>query len=138
MLRDLVNFCLGGTIFLTARSNSSPNSSATSSRAFLMNRLDCSLSSCFGLAMHAHLPSSRSIGQSPANNTTKGAFRAIFVFNNEYRSVAVPEIILRQISVQMFFAAMLIDALHAALEDRDEAFDGVGVSSPRPYSPELW
>lgn len=29
--------------------------------------------------------------------------------------------------MQMVFAAMLIDALHAALEDREEAFDGVGV-----------
>ena len=35
------------------------------------------------------------------------------------------EIELGKVAVKMLFAAVLIDALHAALEDRVEAFDGV-------------
>jgi hypothetical protein len=37
-------------------------------------------------------------------------------------AVAVAKLILRKISVQVPFAAMLVDANHAALEDRKEAF----------------
>lgn len=35
------------------------------------------------------------------------------------------EIVFGQITVQMVLAAMLVDALHPALEDRKEAFNGV-------------
>lgn len=80
----------------------------------------------------AHLSISRSIGQPPPHNTTKGAFGAIFIFDAKGHAVAVPEIILCKISVQMVFTAMLVDAFHAALEDRKVAFDGVGVDRPAP------
>ena len=36
----------------------------------------------------------------------------------------------------MVMAAMLIDALHAALDDREEAFDSVGVAPVCPASPQ--
>src|SRR5713101_344443 len=52
-----------------------------------------------------------------------GAFRVI---NPERDPVRVPEIKLIEISLQVFFAAMLIDTDHAALEDREEALNGVG------------
>jgi hypothetical protein len=39
----------------------------------------------------------------------------------------IPELELRQIPVQMLLAAMLIDALHAALENGEGALDGVRV-----------
>ena len=38
----------------------------------------------------------------------------------------IAEVELGQIAVQMALAAVLIDALHAALEDRIEALNGVG------------
>src|SRR3546814_12385912 len=42
--------------------------------------------------------------------------------------VVIPELIFRQIAMQMLFTAMLIDALHAAFEDTEIAFDGVAVA----------
>ena len=59
------------------------------------------------------------------------AFSRVLVVHAELGAVAVAEIELRQIAVQMLFAAMLIDALHAALEDREEAFDRVRMRSRR-------
>jgi hypothetical protein len=42
--------------------------------------------------------------------------------------VRVAEIEFRQIAMQMLLAAMLIDAFHAALKDRKEAFRRIGVT----------
>lgn len=41
--------------------------------------------------------------------------------------MVVAEVELREIPVEMFLLAMLVDALHPALEDRIVAFDRVGV-----------
>ena len=41
-------------------------------------------------------------------------------------AVAVAKIELGEIAVQVLLAAMLVDALHPAFEDREEALDGVG------------
>lgn len=38
----------------------------------------------------------------------------------------VTEIEFRKIAFQVLFSAVLIDTLHAAFEDREEAFNGVG------------
>ena len=92
-----------------------------------MNRLDCSLSFRFGLAMGSHLPISRSIGQPLANDTTKGALGPLSIVYTKRDPLIIPEIELRKIAVQMPLGAMLIDALHAAFEDGEIAFDGVGV-----------
>jgi hypothetical protein len=48
------------------------------------------------------------------------------IINAKRNAIAVPEIELRQIWVQMFLGAMLIDAFHAALEDRIVTFDSAG------------
>lgn len=42
-------------------------------------------------------------------------------------AIVVAEVEFCKIAVQMVLAAVLIDALHSTLEDREEAFDGVGV-----------
>lgn len=126
--------CRDGTIFRKAFLNCPSESSAPNSRAFSTNRFDCSGSSSlrFGLAMVSHLSISRSIGQPSANDTTKGAFGTIFIFDAKGRTVAVPEIILCKISVQMIFVAMRVNAFHTPLEDGEVAFDGIGVDRPAP------
>ena len=116
-------------IFLSARSNASPVSSALISRAFPLKRSDCALSSDlrFGLAMGAHLPISRSIGKPPANDTAKGLLCPLGIAHAKRDPLIIPEIILSEIAVKVLLSAMLVDALHAALEDAEIAFDGVGV-----------
>ena len=69
---------------------------------------------------------SRSIGQPLADsalNRTGGALNVIYALPD---AIAIPEIKLRKIAVQMLLAAMLVDALHAAFEDRIVTFNGVG------------
>jgi hypothetical protein len=70
---------------------------------------------------------SRSIGEPFPNNALDGDLGALNVIYTEPDAVAIAEIVFRKISVQMLFAAMLIDALHAALEDRVVPLDRVGV-----------
>ena len=54
-----------------------------------------------------------------AANSKHGALLIIVTKRN---AVIVPEIKFREIAVQMLLAAMLVHALHAALEDREVAF----------------
>jgi hypothetical protein len=65
-----------------------------------------------------------------SNDAFNRAFGALHVIYAKANAIAVPEIELRQISVQVLLFAMLIYAFHAALEDRIVAFDGVGVDDP--------
>ena len=57
---------------------------------------------------------------------------AFAVFDAESRAAVVAEIELGEVAVQVGLAAMLIDAVHAALEDREHVLDGVGVDDRRP------
>ena len=77
---------------------------------------------------------SRPIGQPLADDALHGAGGALHVIYAEPNAIAIAEIELRQIAVQMLLAAMLVDALHAALEDRVVAFDGVGADDDRSAS----
>jgi hypothetical protein len=52
---------------------------------------------------------------------------ALNVIYAKPNAIGIAEIELREIAVQMLFIAMLVDTLHAALENRIEALDGVGV-----------
>ena len=52
---------------------------------------------------------------------------ALFIFDPESLPVAVSEIELGHIAMQVALCAVLVDALHAALEDAEEAFDRVRV-----------
>lgn len=59
-----------------------------------------------------------------ADQRIVGSLRVIYFQGN---SIVVAEIKLGQIALQVLRIAMLIDACHAALEDREHAFDGIGV-----------
>src|SRR5579863_9689983 len=69
----------------------------------------------------------RLVGEPLADNAFQRAVGAGHIVNAKFDPVAIAEIELGQIAVQVLFLAMLIDALHAALEDRIVAFGGVGV-----------
>ena len=57
-----------------------------------------------------------------------GARRTIHVIKAKLDAVIVPEIVFREIAVQVFLSTVLIDALHAAFEDRIVAFDRIRVN----------
>jgi hypothetical protein len=60
------------------------------------------------------------IRESLTGCTQNGLIGPVLIVNAKRNAVAVAEIKLRQIAVQMLLSAMLVDALHAALEDRIE------------------
>jgi hypothetical protein len=72
---------------------------------------------------------SRSIGETLANNALERLVRPLHVVHAECDPVVVPEIELGEIAMQMLLAAVLIDAGHPALEDAEQALDGVGVDA---------
>lgn len=57
----------------------------------------------------------------------QGDAGAAHVVNSKFHASIGPEIKLSQIAVQMLFTAVLVDANHAALKDREEPFEGIGV-----------
>ena len=65
------------------------------------------------------------IGQALADAAQHGPHCPLLIFAAQRRTVGVAEIELRQIPLQMLLRAVLVDALHAALEDREEAFNRV-------------
>jgi hypothetical protein len=73
---------------------------------------------------------SRSIGETLSNDTFDCALGAFHVIYAEPNAIGIAEIEFAQVAVQMPFAAMLVDTLHAALEDRIVAFNCVGVDDP--------
>jgi hypothetical protein len=66
-----------------------------------------------------------SIRQAFAFGTLNGKRRPFPI--GDFASV-VTEIKFRQITVQMLLAAMLVHTTHATLEDREVAFNGIGVN----------
>jgi hypothetical protein len=71
-----------------------------------------------------------SIGETLSNDTFDRALGALYVIYAEPDAIAIAKIEFGKVAMQMPFAAMLIDALHAALEDRIVAFNGVGMDDP--------
>ena len=66
------------------------------------------------------------IGQALALDARKGLGGAVCIAGAKGGAVVVPEIELAKVAVQVLLAAMMIDALQAALEHRkEEAFNGV-------------
>lgn len=96
-----------------------------------MNRSRCGFS--FGLALGFlgirlyFSVKSRSIGEPLADDPAQRLGSPLFVVNALCYPRIVPEIELRQVAMKMPLAAVLIDARHAALEDREEPFQGIGV-----------
>src|SRR5207248_11749774 len=58
--------------------------------------------------------------------------------SSEPDTIGIAEIELRQVAVQVLLGAMLINALHAALEDRIEAFDGIGMNGALALVPDVF
>jgi hypothetical protein len=81
----------------------------------------------FRLLPYGLSDTSRSIGEALPNDAFDCPFGSLHVVHSESDAIAVSEIVLGKISVQMLLAAMLVDALHPTFEDRIEAFDGIGV-----------
>src|SRR5882672_3225190 len=69
------------------------------------------------------------IGKPLAFYPAQKNFRALRVFDSESLAIAVSEIELGEIAIQMVSGAMLVHAFHAALEDRKESFYGIGMDS---------
>lgn len=69
----------------------------------------------------------RRIGKALAHNSLNGASGTLNVIYAKPHAIGITEIELCEITVQMLFFAMLVDAFHSAFEDRVVAFDGVGV-----------
>lgn len=70
------------------------------------------------------------VGKPPTLRALQGKRSAVGIVYAKLFTVAVPEIELVQIAMQVGFADVLIHAVHAAFEDREEAFDGIGGDDP--------
>ena len=65
------------------------------------------------------------VGQPFADDALQSFYRAVLIVNAKRDAVGVAEVKLRQVAMQVLLLAMLIDALHAALENRIVALDRV-------------
>src|SRR5258708_7473466 len=65
---------------------------------------------------------SGTVSEPLAHHAMNGLIGSVLIVNAKRDPVVIPEVKFRQITVQMFLAAMLV-ALHAALEDRIIAFN---------------
>ena len=86
--------------------------------AFSARRLR--LASCFGSG-----PANPPIGEALAFDAAQSAIRALGIVHAKAGTVRIAEVELGKVAVQMFFAAMLIDAFHAALEHAEIVLDRV-------------
>ncbi len=66
------------------------------------------------------------ISEPLADEALKREIGARYVIYAEFGAIGIAEIKFREIAVKVTFAAMLVDALHAALEHAEEALDGIG------------
>lgn len=76
----------------------------------------------------AALRSSRPpIGEALADDAAKGIPGAVLIVATQRNSVVIAELELAYVAVQVLLLAVLIDALHAALKDRERTFNRVRV-----------
>lgn len=68
----------------------------------------------------------------------KGAGRAGNIVDAKLFAMAIAEIKLREVTVQVGLADVLINAVHAAFQDRKEALDGVGADDPITFVPDIF
>lgn len=68
------------------------------------------------------------IGQPLPDHARQQHIRARYVVDAISDPVAIAEIELGQIAIQMIMTAVLVNTLHPALEDTEESFDGIGVN----------
>lgn len=67
------------------------------------------------------------ISQALTNDLKQRNAHAVGVINPKSNAVVVAEVIFGKVAVQVVLAVVLVDALEAALEDREEALDCIGV-----------
>ena len=67
------------------------------------------------------------VGEALADDALQQRVGAVAVIAAKSLTVGVAEVKFSQIAVQVLLLAVLVDALHPALEDAEIAFDGVGV-----------
>lgn len=121
----------GRTTRRAIRLNSSSLAAASISSAVSMKRRDCSLR---GFAFPGI--NRLAVGEPLTDDTTDQTFGALFIINAERSPIVVAEIEFGGVAVQVLLIAMLIDALHPALEHRKEPFNGVRVHiAPAPFVP---
>ena len=75
-------------------------------------------------------PMSRSIGQPLANDTTQCTGCTLYIIHPERNPLVVAEIELREITLQVLLADVMIDTVYTALKDREVAFNGISPDSP--------
>jgi hypothetical protein len=68
-----------------------------------------------------------SVGQSPFDGAFHSKLSSHHIVNAQPDPMRVAEIGLREIPLQVGLADVLIDPIEAALQDREVAFDGIGV-----------
>src|SRR3954454_18317655 len=73
-------------------------------------------------------PINRSVGQSLPLHAEQHRLCASAIVNAKRDAVVVAELELGQIAAQVLLVAMLVDAFHAALEEPEIAFDGIGMN----------
>ncbi len=67
------------------------------------------------------------VRQALSDDALQRAFGARLIINTQLGAVVLAEIELGQITVKMLFADVLVGANHPTLEDREEAFQRIGV-----------
>jgi hypothetical protein len=77
------------------------------------------------------LATSRSVSQPLADDASDSAFGALDIIHAESDSVAVAEIELGEVTVKVFLANVLVDAINTALQDRKVIFCALVEASPR-------
>lgn len=66
------------------------------------------------------------VGQPLADDALQGLGSAVLIVNANCNVVGIAEVIFREIAMQVLFSAVLMDALHATLEDAVVALNAVG------------
>src|SRR3954471_16617710 len=102
-----------------------PSSTASPRDVFAFQRLKlaCSLEAC--------RPIRPPIRQPLALHAEKGCLGALAIVHTQRDAVVVAELELGHVAVQVLLVAVLVDALHPALEDREVALDRGGVDRGR-------
>src|SRR5438067_1050216 len=72
-------------------------------------------------------PISRSVGEPLADDAAERPVGALYIVNAECDALVVPEVELGEVALQVLFVDVVIYADDSALQDREIAFNGVGV-----------
>lgn len=67
------------------------------------------------------------IGKALAADAFKGKVGTVCIVDTKADAVGITEVELCKVARKVLLATMLVDPAHTALEDTEEAFDGVGV-----------